>query len=92
MRTDAYCGEFEGRKVYLALFVDDGLLACKSNKVLNAMLNSLQDEFEITTGNASYFVGLQISKDRMNKRRFINQSAYIYHIINKFGMSDAKSV
>ena len=87
-----FSGEFEGHQVFLALFVDDGLLACKSSDILNKILTELNNEFAITVGDASYFVGLQIARDRCKKSMFINQSVYIEHILSKFGMSAAKSM
>ena len=59
-----FVGKFEGYKIYLALFVDDGLLACKSFEIIKNILVELSNEFSITTGDASYFVGLQITRNR----------------------------
>lgn len=49
---------YDKYRVYLCLFVDDGLLACKSDAVLQMILTELKTEFSMTTGDASYFVGL----------------------------------
>ena len=87
-----FVGQYNGYDVYLALFVDDGLLACKSQNVLLAILTELQTEFSITTGDASYFVGLQISRDRKQKSMFLNQNVYVSDILNRFRMTDAKAV
>ena len=81
-----------GWLVYEALFVDDGFVACKSSEVLSYILKVLSQEFEITVGDASYFVGMQIKRNREKKEMIIHQSAYIQQVINKFGMSDAKSI
>ena len=61
---DMFVGEFEGHKIYLALFVDDGLLACRSSQVIKTILSELSKEYSITIGDASYFVGLQITRER----------------------------
>ncbi|KMQ88959.1 putative retrotransposon, partial [Lasius niger] len=87
-----FFGEYEGSVVYLALFVDDGIIAAKSNKVLESIIKSLKESFNITLGNCSCFVGLQILRDRENRTMFIHQTAYAKQLINKFGMKNAKEV
>lgn len=49
-------GVVGGNVVYLAIFVDDGILA-KTRSVLDSVINSLRQYFEITLGDA-VFVGL----------------------------------
>lgn len=94
--TDAdkciFFGNFEGSDVYLALFVDDGIIAAKSAKTLKSIVKSLSDAFEITLGDCSKFVGLQICRDRVCKTMFIHQSAYTKEIIEKFGMKNSKGI
>lgn len=85
-----YVRELEGHTVYLALFVDDGLLASKSSQIIDKILSELRREYSITVGDASYFVGLQIKRNRTEKSMFINQSAYTQDVLSKYGMSDAK--
>ena len=78
--------------MYLALFVDDGLVASKSKNVLDLVVKYLQEHFEITLGDAQCFIGLQIERDCVNKTMFIHQNAYAMRIIDKFRMNDAKTV
>lgn len=51
-------GNIKGADVYLALFVDDGLVASKSSNALEKVLKCLKESFEITVGNATKFIGL----------------------------------
>lgn len=85
-----------GVDVFLALFVDDGLVASESSRVLKAVITYLKSAFEITIGDASRFVGLQIERNRVTKKvektMFIHQSEYAEKILRKFGMFDAKPV
>ena len=92
--TDAdkciFFGSFQGSEIYLALFVDDDIIAAKSKGVLESIVKTLSETFEITLGNYSTFVGLQIEQDRVNKTMFIHQSAYAKQIIEKFGIKNSK--
>ena len=76
-----YAGMVNECVVYLAPFVDDGLLTCKSVQVLQCILEALNQEFEITIGDASFFVGLEITRDRSDKSMLLSQSKYIGQII-----------
>lgn len=87
-----FFGEFEDSEVYLALFVDDGIIAAKSLKVLKSIRKTLSEQFEITIGDSSNFEGLEISRNREQKTMFIHQSMYTKRISQKFGMEDAKGV
>lgn len=87
-----YVGEIKNVRVFLALFVDDGLIACESCDVLNSIIDELSKSFEITLGDGLMFIGLQIERDRIEKSMRIHQKAYITQIIERFGMNDAKPV
>jgi len=87
-----YVGKINNVCVFLALFVDDGLIACESHVILDLIIDELNKSFEITLGDASMFVGLQIERDRIEKSMRIHQKAYIAQVIERFGMSKAKSV
>lgn len=87
-----FVGDINGDLVYLALFVDDGLVMAKSRKILNIVLEYLKSAFTITIGDASMFVGMQIERNLTEKSIFIHQKLYIKKIIEKFCMSDAKNV
>jgi len=87
-----FAGHYGQQIVYLAIFVDDGLIACKSREILSSIIKELSHEFDITIGDASLFVGMQINRDRKRKSTFINQSAYVRTVLKRFGMNEAKAV
>lgn len=64
-----FVGQFDSATVYLALFVDDGLIAAKSKKTIDFIIEKLSDKFEIKVCDSSVFVGLQIKRDRNKKNR-----------------------
>ena len=73
--------------IYLALFVDDGLIATKSKQAIEVVLEHLRSEFKITSRN---HVGMQIERNHEEKSIFIHQSMYVKSVIKRFGMVDAK--
>lgn len=87
-----FVGKLNKVKVYLALFVDDGLLAATSMDILQTISSELDKTFNITIGNAKIFVGLQIEKDRDAKTLWIHQEAYARKVVERFGMTKSKSV
>ncbi|CAH2102025.1 unnamed protein product [Euphydryas editha] len=82
-----YIGCIEGTKVYLLLYVDDGLIISKKKDVISKVVNDLKANFEIRTMEAKNFVGLQI--ERFDKRIFIHQKKYIEKLLIKFNMNDS---
>lgn len=68
------------------------IIVAKSNKVLESIIKLLSESFDITLGDCSYFVGLQILRDRKNKTTFIHQTAYTKQLTRKFGMENAKGL
>lgn len=78
--------------MYLALFVDDGLIVSESNDAIQTVVIKLSNAFKITVADAKLFIGMQIERDRSNKRIFIHQSLYTCRILEKFNFIKAKSV
>ena len=87
-----FTGKFTDDEVYLALFVDDGLVASNNLETLKLIIRRLSETFKITVEDSNVFVGLQIERDRERKKLMIHQSAYTRKILRKFGMADAKTV
>lgn len=87
-----FIGKLKKSVVYLALFVDDGLVASNSVETLKTIIQRLSETFKITVENSNTFVGLQIKRDRERKTLMIYQSDYMRKIIEKFGMANVKTV
>jgi len=87
-----YLGQLEREKVYLALYVDDGLILTSSRNILNKVLEALNTAFEMTKGNGDIFVGMEIERDRSNNIIFIHQKHYVKRLLVRFNMSDANPV
>ena len=69
--------------MYLALYVDDGLIAAESDEVLERVLLHLGKSFKITIGDSSLFVGMQIERNRNERSVFVHQSVYARRVVKK---------
>jgi len=87
-----YIEQFNDNIVYLALFIDDGLIISNSQQSIDIVINSLKNMFSLKVGNVGTFIGMQIERDRSNKSIFMHQTVYTLRIIERFKMMDANPV
>ncbi|CAL2236060.1 unnamed protein product [Prunus armeniaca] len=82
--------EISGRHyVLLVLYVDDILLASTNLTLLHDVKVFLSKHFEITDlGEASYVLGIEISRDRKRGLLGLSQKGYIEKILKRFNMMD----
>jgi len=85
-----YTANYEGDRVYLALYVDDGLIFARYNETLLKLTSLFNKNFKITINNSEYFVGMEIR--HVNDGIFLCQTNYIVKILRKFNMSEANPV
>lgn len=86
-----FVGNIVGRKIFLAIWIDDGLVAATSEQDIEELLSYLHREFAIKVADGSFFVGLQIN--RLDDGSIhVNQSTYAKKVLTKFNMMDACSV
>lgn len=78
-------------KIFLALYVDDGLVASNNKKDFEDFLNKLKEEFKVRSKPLSFFLGLEISREEDGSVR-IDQKAYAKQVLERFGMYDCKPV
>ncbi|KMQ89570.1 retrovirus-related gag-pol polyprotein [Lasius niger] len=75
---------------YLLVYVDDIIVAAKSNQTVVEIKNQIAEKFDIQDlGNIKYYLGIEVIKDD-NGTYYLCQSNYIKRIINEFDMIDAK--
>ncbi|GJS04672.1 retrovirus-related pol polyprotein from transposon TNT 1-94 [Tanacetum coccineum] len=89
-----YCKSYApGEYIYLLLYVDDMLIACKSKVEIRSTKSLLKKEFDMKElGEAKKILGMEIFWDRSRKILRVLQSGYIYNILNKFRIDNEKSV
>ena len=78
-------------EMFLALYVDDGLILAEDVTALTSFTNELKKAFEVTVSDLGYFVGMEIKHDIENGSIFVHQRNYIKQIISRFNMEDAKT-
>lgn len=83
-----FVGNIAGRKIYLAIWIDDGLVAATTERDIDELIVFLQREFAIKVSDGSFFVGLQIN--RLDDGSIhLHQSTYATKVLQKFNMLDA---
>lgn len=75
--------------IYLALYVDDGLVFGQEDCDIDRLLTYLKDHFKVKVINSSCFLGLEIARADDNSI-FLHQSKYIERVLHKYKMVDCK--
>nr|GEU79183.1 retrovirus-related Pol polyprotein from transposon TNT 1-94 [Tanacetum cinerariifolium] len=82
-----------GEYIYLLLYVDDMLIACKSKAEIGSTKSLLKREFDMKDlGEAKKILGMEIVKNRSRKILRVSQSGYVSKILNNFRIDNVKSV
>ena len=82
-----------GEYIYLLLYVDDMLIACKSKAEIGSIKSLLNKEFDMKElGEANKILGMEIIRDRSRKILRVSQSGYVSKILNNFRIDNGKSV
>lgn len=81
-----------GDKLWIPVHVDDQGLASNSRKLLDWVKTALQKKFKIRDlGPATTFLGIQITRDRPNRKLYLSQHGYIDDLLDRFNMGNANS-
>lgn len=76
--------------IYLALYVDDGLVFARDERSIDRLLDYLKGQFKVKVINSACFLGLEIMKNE-DGSIFLHQERYIKRVLQKFNMTDCKS-
>ena len=77
----------DGSRIFLLLYVDDMLIACKSRKVVQELKAALSLEFEMKDLEpARKILGIKIFRDRAKKVLYLSQGGYIKKVLERFRM------
>lgn len=82
-----------GDAIYLLLYVDDMLIACKLREEIEQLKDELSSEFEMKDlGPAKRILGMKIVRTRNERKLFLTQAYYVRKVLDRFGMLSSKSV
>jgi hypothetical protein len=83
----------KGEFVYLLLYVDDMLVACKDRAEINATKQLLMCEFDMKElGDAKKILGMEIKWNRDLRQLKLTQTGYVNKVLQNFDMNKLKSV
>ena len=73
------------KKIFIIVYVDDILLLGNNIKQINTLKTNLSKLIKVTDlGEASYFLGMEITRDRVNKTLKLTQNKYVQNILKQF--------
>jgi hypothetical protein len=86
-------GIFIDGNLYIAVYVDDLLIAGPDKVEIQQLKEQLSTRFKMTDlGPCSQYLGMEITRDRDSKTLRLGQQAYILKVLKDFGMMEAKPV
>ena len=79
--------------IFIALYVDDLLIAGNSLPEIKSIKHKLSTKFEMKDmGIARTMLGIEIKRERSVKQLFISQIEYTTTVLERFGMQNSKSI
>ena len=80
-------------RIYLLLYFDDMLVACKHKREIEKLKKELNPMFEIKDiGIATRIPGMQMVKDKHTKTLFLSQVEYVKMVLNRYAIVGSKLV
>ncbi|KAK2074628.1 hypothetical protein P8C59_008822 [Phyllachora maydis] len=78
---------------FIVTYIDDCLFIGPNIGYITDLKKRLNKVYAIEgLGPAAYFLGIQIIKDRPNRRLWLNQSQYIEEAVSRFNLADSKPI
>lgn len=77
----------EGEVTIVAIYVDDGLVMSNKKRILTEIIEYLSTHFQIRSLPADRFIGLDIRRDRSEKKIFISQHQQITKMLKRFNLT-----
>ena len=78
--------------LWALIYVDDMWLASRHRQLIEDLISDLRKRFKArVVPDPEQFLGLQLSRDRQRRTLTIHQERYANKVVQRFGMSDAKT-
>ena len=75
----------------IALYVDDLIVMAKTKDDINQVSKQLKQDFDMKElGEVKYCLGIQVNRDRQQKKIWINQEAMIQRVAKRFQVDECK--
>ena len=80
-------------KIIITAHIDDLLVFSDSMNEINILKAKISKKVEISDlGDARFFLGMELSRNRKNKSLFLSQAKYIQELLNKFNVIGEKPI
>jgi hypothetical protein len=80
---------FIRKDVILVAYVDDLLLFGPDRTLIEQVKQQLKGRFEMSDlGPCEHFLGIQITRDRPNKKLWLSHSTYLQRVLQRLGWKD----
>jgi hypothetical protein len=77
--------------MFIAVYVDDLLLACKDQAMMSRVKGELSSKFAMKDlGPVTYYLGIEVMRDRAKRVTELSQEAYISKVVQRFNLEGAK--
>lgn len=84
---------FVRRHMIVAIYVDDILISGPDMEEIQELKNSLGQRFQMTDlGACKYYLGMTVRRDRVHRRIYLGQQAYIEKFLREHDQFDVKTV
>ena len=78
--------------LFLCLWVDDGLVVCNTVDLVTNFFKYLKEHFEIKPKIVNRFVGIDIMRDRSQRKLYLSQPAYAMDLLSVYNLKDCDPV
>ena len=79
--------------MFLLIYVDDMLLACKDKSQIQEVKRILKSEFDMMgLGNARRILGMEIVRNSEDRTLFLSQKGYLEKVLKRFSMENSKPI
>jgi hypothetical protein len=83
----------DGIKVIIPAYVDDLTIACNNNPALKRIKEELSSRYKMRDlGPIKYILGIEVIRDRANRKMFLSQRKHIGDILDRFNLADSRPV